>query len=192
MLPDWDRCVPRPPTFADTDASDFEAGCLVVAIDIVKMPELNGCLGKSLARDGVCDGRVPVLFTLRDGTERAVRIKPANLSMAIPDGSFPEGVVHYPFEMGKFVEGMRAKAALNLGAPVDRAIFPVGVPAAHEKQSANDMLVELIKAAASINGWKLQDQEALGSRWAKWLDTLSAESWWRFQVRIAEVWHCEF
>jgi hypothetical protein len=31
----------------------------------------------------------------------------------------------------------------------------------------------------------------MGSRWANWLDTLSAESWWRFQVRIPEAWHCE-
>ena len=196
MLPDWDRCVPRPPTFADSDASDFQAGCLVVAVDIVNAPELNGCLGKSLARDTMprtanCAGRVPVRFTLRDGTERSVRIKPGNLSMAIPDGSFPDGVVHYPFEMGTFVEGMRAKAALNLSVPVDRSLFPVGCPAAHERQSANDMLVELIKAVASMNGWKLQDKEALGSRWANWLDTLSDEKWWRFQVRIPEVWHGE-
>ena len=196
MLPAWDRCVPRPPTLADSDPIEFAAGCLVVAVGLVNAPELNGCLGESLARDTMftaaeCVGRVPVRFTLRDGTERSVRIKPGNLSMAIPDGSFPDGVVHYPFEMGTYVEGLRAKASLNAGVPIDRAVFPVGVPAAHEQQSANDMLVELIKAAAHFNGWLMRDQEVLGSRWAKWLGMLSVESWWRFQVRIPQVWHCE-
>ena len=93
--------------------------------------------------------------------------------------------------MGTYVEGMRAKASLNVGVPIDRIVFPVGVPAAHERMSANDMLIELIKAVAHMNGWKLSDQESLGMRWEKWLGMLSVESWWRFQVRIPQVWHCE-